>query len=739
MNKLLTELRRRNIFRVAGVYAVVGWILMQLAGVLESALGLPPWFDTIVVSFLLIGFPVAMLLAWAFEMTPEGVKRTETVAEGESVTAKTGRTLDVVIVIGLVLVGALVVWLGLRPAPILRQAQDEVGGASGIASPHPELVEGSEVSAAAIVSKDGITLTSAGPSIAVLPFADFSSGKDQEYFANGISEELLNVLARIKGLRVASRTSAFAFKGRDIGIGEIAKALNVDHVLEGSIRKAGSTLRITAQLINTKSDEHMWSQTWDRPLTAENIFAIQDEIAAAIVDKIKGRLSIDASKATARTGSLEAYELYLRARQQMSKRLPESLRAALKNYQQVIALDPEFAPAYSGLADTYMLMTWYTGMDKKALLDLAKPNVKKALELAPNSAEALTSASLLANIEEKYDEAIAFADQAIAANPNYADAYFRKGSALISSGRLNEGLKVLQQARALDPLSAVILINIGDAQIALGDRAGARKTYEVNLRWNPDSPFGALGLGNLLLTEGGLAGAHSLFKDAQALNAESGQNRESLAAIYIQLGMLETAEKFAKTDFSQSFIYLLRGEYQKIQALYQGKPDDPNLGVFLYMMREFKTLYQGFSVPAVRKFWLSQEITSTSINSGAYSVANVAFLLRYKNDADAHVFINKVDAYLGSDDPSGVTLSQDLQVGAILQMAKQHPKKAYAWIDRYLDMGLADALFFINPAFDTLRDTPAFKAREKRMAENIAMQRAAIEAQLANPKPNWVK
>jgi TolB-like protein/Flp pilus assembly protein TadD len=719
---LFQELRRRNIFRVAGVYAVVGWLLAQVAATLENGIGLPAWFDGFVIATLLIGFPIALLLAWAFEMTPEGVKRTEGVAEGDSVTAKTGRKLDYVIVGALVLVGALVIWQGTRsPAPVEVTASSDTAGETSVEADQPDKP------------------TDFPPSIAVLPFADFSSGKDQEYFANGISEELLNVLARIKGLRVASRTSAFAFKDREASVGEIAKALNVNHILEGSIRKAGTTLRITAQLIDTSTDEHLWSQTYDRPLTADNIFAIQDEIAAAIVDTIKGKLFLVAEPASARTKSLEAYELYLRARQQMNKRLPDSLRAALKNYQQVIALDPEFAPAYSGLADTYLLMPGYTGMGSKQSLDLAKPNIKRALELAPRSAEALTSAALLANTEEKYNEAIAFADQAIVANPNYADAYLRKGRALTLSGRPKEALKTYQQARAVDPLSAVILTNIGYTQMLLGDRAGARKTYEANIRWNPDSPIGASGLGDMLLAEGDLAGAHRLFKEAQALNAESVQDREKLALIYIQLGMLDRAEKNTTSDFTRSFIYLLRGENQKILTLYKDKPNDPNLGVFLYMMGEFKTLYQGFSVPAVRKFWLEQEITSTSINSSAYSAANVAFALRYVGDADVDAFIKKVDVYLGSDDPTGVSLGQDLQAGAVLQMAKQQPKKAYVWIDRVLDLGFADILFLKNPAFDSLRDRPEFKAREKHMAENIAKHRAEIEAQLANPKPNWVK
>ncbi|MBL4619820.1 MAG: hypothetical protein JKX88_06965, partial [Marinicaulis sp.] len=257
MNKLLTELRRRNIFRVAGVYAVVGWILMQVAGTLENSLNLPDWFDSAITATLLIGFPIAVLLAWAFEMTPEGVKRTETIAEGESVTVKTGRKLDVAILGGLVLVGVMIGWQMLRPVPAPSNTTD---------------IGEQTISAA---------------SIAVLPFSDLSPNGDQEYFSDGMAEEILNVLVKVTGLNVASRTSSFGFKGQEaLGIPFIAEKLNVRHVLEGSVRKSGETIRITAQLIDAQTDQHLWSETFDRTLTTENIFAIQDEIANAIVDRL---------------------------------------------------------------------------------------------------------------------------------------------------------------------------------------------------------------------------------------------------------------------------------------------------------------------------------------------------------------------------------------------------------------------------------------------------------------------
>ncbi len=775
MNTLFTELRRRNIFRVAGVYAVVGWILMQVVSVMTPALALPDWVDSFFAILLLIGFPIALLLAWAFEMTPEGMKRTEIVAEGESVTAKTGRRLDYVIVAGLVLVAALVIWQGTRSAPILRQAQDEVGGQAqdkvrgqaqdkvrgqaqdevggqaqdkvrgqaqdevggqaqdkvGVVAeenPHPELVEGSEGT-----SKDADTTP--GPSIAVLPFEDFSSEGNQEYFAKGISEELLNVLARIDGLRVASRTSSFALKDRDASMDEIAEALNVGHILEGSIRKAGATLRITAQLIDTANDEHLWSETYDRPLTAENIFAIQDEIAAAIVGNIKGRLSVAQTSEAAKTASLEAYELYLRAREQMIKRLPDTLRAAVEGFQQVIALDPGFAPAYAGLADTYLLMRYYTDMSEEESLSLAKPHVARALELAPDSAEALTSAALFANAEIRPEEAVALAERAIVANPNYADAFLRKGNAYSALGDLDKALIVFQKARALDPLSPVILANIADVHLALGNRGAAKQIYRDLARWNPDSPFGQGGLGSMLFEDGDLAGAHSLYKDAQALNPDAAQVQSTLVEIYGYVGLLDKAEAVARSTDDRALNYFLRGDNSSALALFDADPDNAIKGFFLYFMGNYSAAYADIQARKAQINWAERQLDPSYLTT----FASVAFIYQHAGDAEAEVLVEKFDAHLGTNGPVDNLLVEELQAGAIVQMVKNKPKKAYDWIDAFLDRGFADNTFLRNPAFDDLRDTPEFAAREKRMAENVARHRAAIEAQLANPKENWVK
>ncbi|PHS24254.1 MAG: hypothetical protein COA84_09705 [Robiginitomaculum sp.] len=342
MNKLLTELRRRNIFRVAGVYAVVGWILAQASGVLENALGLPDWFDTLVVSLLLIGFPIALLLAWAFEMTPEGMKRTEAVAEDASIRAKTGRKLDYVIIGGLVLVGALVIWQGMRGST-LRQAQGEGAEIVANTSPHPELVEGSERTTND-VNTDTIPTLDRSKSIAVLPFADFSPKNDQEWFSDGLTEEILNALARTPDLLVTSRTSSFKYKNSNEEIPAIAKALGVAHVLEGSVRRGGNRLRITAQLIRASDGFHLWSQTYDS--TSDDVIAIQEDMAVKIATALKTIMDPKAlaNMTGAGTRSVPAYEAYLQGLALLGK--DTAVKASYEAFERARTLDPAFSDAH---------------------------------------------------------------------------------------------------------------------------------------------------------------------------------------------------------------------------------------------------------------------------------------------------------------------------------------------------------------------------------------------------------
>ncbi len=282
------ELKRRNVFRVAVAYAVVGWLLVEVASVLFPTFEAPAWVMKVFATVIILGFPLAMFFAWAYEITPEGLKKEKDIDRSQSITTRTGRKIDYMI-IGLLSVAVVF-----------------------FASTHQWSGEGESTDK----TETGETAAVAEQSIAVLPFVNMSDDPANEYFSDGIAEELLNVLVRVEGLRVASRTSSFSFKGKGISIPNIARELNVNHVLEGSVRKAGNTVRITAQLIDVRTDSHLWSATYDREL--EDIFAIQDEIAGHIVQALKIALGAGEQESMAHvqkpTENLEAYELYLRGR-----------------------------------------------------------------------------------------------------------------------------------------------------------------------------------------------------------------------------------------------------------------------------------------------------------------------------------------------------------------------------------------------------------------------------------------
>lgn len=369
------ELKRRNVTRVAGVYIVVGWILVQVATALEEAIGLPAWFDGLIVALLLVGLPVALIFAWAFELTPEGVVRTEAVPETESITGETGRKLDFALVAAVVALIIVIVW---------QQATTPD-------SPAP-------VGTPVAQQDDAATRAPAEASVAVLPFADLSPAGDQAFFSDGLTEEILNLLVRAEGIEVASRTSSFQFKNTSLGIPEIAAELNVRHVVEGSVRKSGETIRVTAQLIDALTDRHLWSDTYDRPLTVENLFEIQDDVSNSIFDALSEELGILVEvelHAKRTTDDVDAYALFLQARSLYDQRV--DLDFADELLGQAVDIDPEFSEAWAFRSATQFLMHDY-GYSDLPLQELHRRGLdyaNAALALDPDTATAIAA---IANI-----------------------------------------------------------------------------------------------------------------------------------------------------------------------------------------------------------------------------------------------------------------------------------------------------------------------------------------------------
>jgi len=334
---LLAELRRRNVFRVAAAYAVLAWVVIQVTDTVAPVLKMPDWTLTLVVWIGIIGFPFALFLAWAFELTPEGLKREHEVDRSSSITSVTGRKLDFAI-IGLLAVA--VVFLVVDNYVLKDDSADETDAANAVSG-----------AAAGRASYD---------SIAVLPFVNMSNDPEQAYLSDGLAEELLNVLARINGLKVAARTSSFAFRDKEQDIRKIGDTLKVSTVLEGSVRKSGDRIRITAQLIDVADGYHLWSETYDRELT--DIFQIQDEISAAIVEAL--RVHLDAGPATAtRVTNMAAYDLYLQGRHLRREPRAGNTRKALDLFRQATDADPEFAAAWAAQAAAVLLLreTQYRG------------------------------------------------------------------------------------------------------------------------------------------------------------------------------------------------------------------------------------------------------------------------------------------------------------------------------------------------------------------------------------------
>lgn len=484
--RFFAELKRRKVFRVALVYGATAFVVVQVADLTFVRLGLPGWSVTLVIVLALLGFPVALVLAWALEVTPDGVRRTEPAPDEEvERTAKRspawrwGMGLLALVGVGLLVAGA---WYGgWRSGPT---SADEGGTADTVASEDAVVEE----------------------SIAVLPFVNMSPDPDQEYFADGISEELLNLLARVPELRVAARTSSFAFEGKDLSIPVIADSLNVAHVLEGSVRKAGDRVRITAQLIRAEDGYHVWSDTWDR--TLEDVFAVQDEIAADVVDRLQVTLLEEAPRIE--ETDPEAYAKTLRARHLSDQSGEDNLARAEELYREALAIDSSYAAGWAGLANNHIRQGRVEEQVSDAL-SRARKAAERAVAIDPDHARAHATLGFLDRLEGDPAIAARHYERALAAAPGDAWIVGRTGILLTTFGRFEEAVRVLEYQVARDPVSASGHLNLGLAHY------GAR-------RW--DEAVEALRTARELSPD--LAGVHAFL--GQTL-VHAGEPEAGLAAI----------------------------------------------------------------------------------------------------------------------------------------------------------------------------------------------------------------
>jgi len=468
------ELKRRSVFKVAAAYVIVGWLIMQAGEVMGPALRLPEWINSALAFFLILGFPLAMFFAWAYEMTPEGIIKDKGVDQDPSIANAnanaTGVMLNRTIVITLVLALAYIsvdkfILDPKRDAELLESVRTEAVQAVDITDP---------------VAEDKAPDSK---SIAVLPFMNMSSDPEQEYFSDGITEEVLNLLVKTSELRVTSRSSVFSLKGQNLDIPTVAAKLGVAHVLEGSVRKAGNRVRITAQLIEAGSDVHMWSETYDRELV--DIFAIQDEIAREVVKALHIQLLGETPSAT--STNIEAYKLYLRGKHFASLKTRESWGSSIIAYQESIALDANFAPAWEGLSTVLRYQADYGHIDKQEGMEASRQAAMRALELDDELAEAwLALAEIQFNYDWDWSNAEVTTRTALKYGPKNAAVLRLATWVALTLGDPERALELAQLGVDLDPLDYSGLVSLGTTYWALGQLEEEERIYWKILELYPD-------------------------------------------------------------------------------------------------------------------------------------------------------------------------------------------------------------------------------------------------------------
>lgn len=443
MGQFFDELKRRNVVRVGVAYVVVGWLVFQVGEVLFPTFGAPEWVFKSLILLIALGFPFALVFAWAFELTPQGIKKTEEVDASESITPNTGKTLNRITIVALIVALAYFVWQdrAVEEKPQPAAAEQPVEASAEVPSPEPEDAPGPRT-------------------IAVLPFVNMSSDEEQEWFADGLTEEILNSLARTPDLLVASRTSSFAFKGSSNDITEIADSLGVAHILEGSVRRSGERLRVTAQLIRASDGFHLWSQTYDRDFA--DLIDIQEDVAFAIASALETAMDPEAlaSMVSSGTSSVPAFEAYLQGLAYGISTLQTGdafqFLSAREAYERAIEIDPEFAQAHWQLANfwtiqlsTINIVAGLTDMDREEMQALYQEAIDNAIRHETDPIDQTKYRAFKADIDLKFGQALRLTTEYLEQRPLDQQAHNLHLSVL---GRIGSHEEIIEAVRHFDEI-----------------------------------------------------------------------------------------------------------------------------------------------------------------------------------------------------------------------------------------------------------------------------------------------
>jgi TolB-like protein/Tfp pilus assembly protein PilF len=702
----IKELKRRNVFRVGIAYAIATWVLLQMTEVIAPILSLPDWAPKLIFVILAVGFVPALIFAWAFELTPEGIRKEKDVDRSESITHDTGRKLDYAIIAVLLLAVSLLLidkfYLGESP--------------------------GSDIG----------EIVSTVQSIAVLPFVNISSDKEQEYFSDGITEEILNSLASVKELKVAGRTSSFAFKGQNQDLRQIGELLGVEHILEGSVRKSGTTVRITAQLVQVEDGFHLWSDTYDRELT--DVFAIQDEIATEILKQLKARLLDEEPPViVSQRTDPEVYDLYLLAKQRLYDRSRLSIESAVELLDQAITKDPEYAPAYAqrGIATLLLSDRDYGTIPAAESQVQGKRFIDAALELDPQLAEAWAGLGLYYSDEpSEHEQAIAALTKALSINPNLINASHWLQIALGSSGNPRGAQQILEQMMQRDPLHAPGVFSAVSVFNLFGQEDNAQALIDQFRSYKPNNY-------QLMLTDA----MHHYYKGGSAAGLRLAEQAyqlaptDEIAQFWFTFGLRQTLqlERVAEEGV----------DFQKVEALdLLGRREE----AFELAFRLSRDGYPGNLFALYNRANRSQELidyleerwpalgtfaADHPQNQFGYDLmAEVA--LAYSRTGNSERFDDAlllVENAMSNLSGQGADNSEFMfQKAKYFALAKEYDR-AITQLEHAIDRGYRDYELFatITPMFEPLRDEPRFIAVRDTMIAKVNVEREALGLEPINP------
>ena len=549
LSAVLMELNRRKVLRTLGAYAVAVFVVLQLMDAAVEPLRLPDWLPTLLVIVLILGFPLVFILAWHFDVTPDGVKKTQTI----SLLTRAQNAL----LFSMMMLGMFGLGYGFYGYYSNVFTDGGPGELQTLASQQREFVAPEN-------------------SIAVLPFADLSEDSSQGYFSDGIAEEILNVLAKVNGLHVAARTSSFAFRKPDKDIREIGRLLNVGTVLEGSIRKSGDRIRLTAQLINVEDGYHIWSNSYDRKL--DDVFAIQDEVASAIASALVDSFAGLEQKPASRTRDLAAFEAYRTGRLHWWRRSPDELHQAITLFAKALEHDPAFAPAYAAMADSWLLLSMYGNLTNLKATERAMPMIEKALEIDPESAEAFAALGLARWQIGQKDAGESALRQSIKLDDDYIPAYLWLGGLLGESGRLPEQSQILQQAMVIDPLNELLAINVAGNLTRQGNYQAGKELLQSLVSLRPDSAALLRIMADHAINSGDLVQGWRFASRSYDLEPDSPVVIQTLAGAWASVGVTDKAESLLldgleiagnNSGLQSNYFFLLleQGRLEKAESL----------------------------------------------------------------------------------------------------------------------------------------------------------------------------